>query len=57
MKCKHNRSEIFCCKCNYEKRGHHHESPDFENPRDLVDELKKTSNYRKLKEYYEMIYD
>lgn len=49
-KCKHGKS--FCCQCEYGGTGHRHESKDLDNPRDLVDEIKRTSKHRKLKEYY-----
>ena len=51
-KCKHGKDAWWCVICRYGKSGHRHESRDEENPKDLVDELRNTSNYRKLKEFY-----
>jgi len=51
-KCKHGRDSFWCVDCRYGHTGHHHESKNPEEPRDLVDELKHTSNYRKLKEFW-----
>lgn len=49
-KCKHNREAAFCCKCHYGNTGHHHESPDDEHIRDLVDEFNNTTIKQKLKD-------
>ena len=49
-KCQHGRFGLFCCKCNYGNTGHHHESHDFDNPRDLIYELEKTTIKQKLKD-------
>jgi len=49
MKCKHNRNMLFCCKCRYGNTGHHHESPDEDNPRDLIWEMEHVTKHQKLK--------